>query len=218
MTSSMPSSAATRSAVASAVAGEHDRPDAELAERADGRGGGLARGVGDGDDGRGLAVDGDLHARAALTGQLVRAGGQAVTGDAFALQQAGVADGEPMAVDGGEQSVAGDGLEGLGARHLQAARGCGLDDRLGERVLAVALGGGDQAQHLVLVDAVGGRDLDDLGLAARERAGLVEHHRVQRRRLLQRQRVLEQDAAPGAEARADHDRPSGSPARARPGR
>ena len=62
-----------------AVAGEHDRPDPEFAERADGRGGGLARGVGDGDHGRGLVVDRDLHARAALTRQLVRAGGQAVT-------------------------------------------------------------------------------------------------------------------------------------------
>jgi hypothetical protein len=46
-------------------------PNAELAERADGLGGGRARGVGDRDDSRGLAVDGDLHARAALTGKLV---------------------------------------------------------------------------------------------------------------------------------------------------
>ena len=125
--------------------------------------------------------------------------------DAFALQQAGVADGEAVAVDGGEQSVARDGLEGLGARHLQAALGRGLDDGLGQRVLAVALGGGDEAQHLVLVDAVGGRDLDDLGLAARERAGLVEDDGVERGRLLERHRVLEQDAALGAEPGADHD-------------
>ena len=105
----------------------------------------------------------------------------------------------------GEQSVARDGLEGLGPRHLQAALGRGVDDGLGQRVLAVALGGGDQAQHLVLVDAVRGRDLDDLGLAAGERAGLVEHDRVQRGRLLERHRVLEQDAALGAEPGADHD-------------
>ena len=117
MTSSMPSSAATRSAVARLSPESMTGRTPSSRERADGLGGGLARGVGDGDDGRGLAVDGDLHARAALAGQLVRAGGQAVTGDAFALQQAGVADGEAVAVDGGEQSVARDGLEGLGARH-----------------------------------------------------------------------------------------------------
>ena len=87
--------------------------------------------------------------------------------------------------------------------------GGGLDDGLGERVLAVALGGRDEAQHLVLVDAVGGRDGDDLGLAAGQRAGLVEHDGVERGGLLERHRVLEQDAALGAEAGADHDRRRG---------
>ena len=101
--------------------------------------------------------------------------------------------------------MAGHGLEGLGARHLQAARGRGLDDGLGQWVLAVALGGRDQAQDLVLVDAVGGRDRDDLGLAARQGAGLVEHDGVERCRLLERQRVLEEDAALGAQPGADHD-------------
>ena len=96
--------------------------------------------------------------------------------------------------------------------------GRGLDDGLGERVLAVALGGRDQAQHLVLVDAVGGGDRDDLGLAAGERAGLVEHDGVQRGRLLERHRVLEQDAALGAEPGADHDRRRGrQPERVRAG-
>ena len=55
----------------------------------------------------------------------------------------------------------------------------GVDDRLSERVLAVALGGGDEAQQLVLADAVGGGDLDHLRLAAGQRAGLVEHDRVE---------------------------------------
>ena len=128
--------------------------------------------------------------------------GERVARDALALQQARVADGEPAAVDRGEQPVAGHGLERL-ARAASAAPRCvgGLDDRLGERMLAVALGGRDQAQHLVLVDAVGGGDRDDLGLAARQRAGLVEHDGVQRRRLLERHRVLEEDAALGARAR-----------------
>ena len=114
--------------------------------------------------------------------------------------------------------MAGHGLEGLGARHPQAARGRGLDDGLGQWVLAVALGGRDQAQDLVLADAVGGRDRDDLGLAARQGAGLVEHHGVERCGLLERERVLEEDAAPGAQARADHDGRRGRQPEARPGR
>ena len=85
-----------------AVAGEHDRPNAEFAERADGLGGGLARGVGDGDNGRGLAVERDLHARAALTRQLVRADGEAVARDTFALQEASVTDSEAVTVHAGE--------------------------------------------------------------------------------------------------------------------
>ncbi len=137
MTSSMPSSPATRSAVArlslgcrSAVAGEHDRADAALAQRADGLGGAVARRVGDGDDRRRLAVDGDLHARAPLAGELVGAGSEAVADDVLALQQTGVTDRQPVSVDGGQQSVTGHSLEGLGARHLQAALPSGLADGL----------------------------------------------------------------------------------------
>jgi hypothetical protein len=69
-------------------------------------------------------------------------------------------------------------LEGRSARHPQAALGCGLDDGLSERMLAVTLRGGDHLEYLVLVNAVRGRDGDDLGLAAGERAGLVEDDRV----------------------------------------
>ena len=53
-----------------------------------------------------------------------------------------------------------------------------LDDRLGEWVFAVAFCGRDETQHLVLREAVRRRDQDDLRLTARQRAGLVEHHRV----------------------------------------
>ena len=54
--------------------------------------------------------------------------------------------------------------------------------------------------------AISGRDGDDLRLAARQRAGLVEHDGVERGGLLQREGVLEQDAALGAQPGADHDR------------
>jgi hypothetical protein len=58
-----------------------------------------------------VAVDGDLHGGAALTGKLVGARGEAVGRDVLALQQPGVAGGEPVPVDGRQQSVPEDGLE-----------------------------------------------------------------------------------------------------------
>ncbi len=122
------------------------------------------------------------------------------------LEQRGVADGQPVAVDGRQETAAGDRLEGIGARRLQATLPRGVDDCLRQRMLAVVLRTGDQAQHLTLVGAVAERDLDDLRLAARQRAGLVEHDGVQRRGLLQGDRVPEQDAALGAQSAADHDR------------
>jgi hypothetical protein len=72
-------------------------------------------------------------------------------------------------------------------------------------VLGVALGGGDQPQHLVRVDAVGGRDSDHLGLAACQRAGLVEHDGVEAGGLFEPHGVLEEDSPLRAESRADHD-------------
>ena len=173
-----------------------------------------------GDDRRGPAVDGDLHARAALRRRArPRARPRPSRAMPSRSSSRGVADGER----GGRRRWRaapwpGTASKRLGARHAASRARRGLDDGLGERVLAVALGGGDQAQQLVLVDAVGGGDRDDLGLAARERAGLVEDDRVQRGRLLQRHRVLEQDAALGAQAGADHDRRRGrEPERVRAG-
>ena len=202
MTSSMPSSAAMRSAVALAVAGKHDRPDAQLAQRADGLGGGLARGVGDGDDGRGLAVD-RRPARSCGPRRRARPSGRPrpSRGDALALEQPGVADGEPVTVDGRQQAVAGHGLERLRARRLQAARraaltiawasGCSLSPSAAATRRSTSFSSTPSAR----------RDLDDLRLAARERAGLVEDDRVERGGLLERDRVLEQDAALGARGR-----------------
>jgi hypothetical protein len=101
--------------------------------------------------------------------------------------------------------VADDRFEPLGAQPLDAALLGRIDDRLGERMLALALDGRDQAQQLAVIEAVAS-DLDHLPLAARERAGLVEHDRVRAGGLLDRERVLEQDPAARAAAGADHDR------------
>ena len=122
MTSSMPSSAAMRSAVArlspeSMTGRTPSSRSAPMASAAVSRGASA------------IAMTAAAWPSTATctlvrpcAGQLVGARGQAVAGDVLALQQAGVADREAVTVDGGEQSVAGDGLERLGARHVQAAR------------------------------------------------------------------------------------------------
>ena len=58
-------------------------------------------------------------------------------------------------------------------RRESSLLGCG-HDRVGEWVLALAFRCGDEPQHLVLGDAVGGCDRDDFRFAAGERAGLVQ--------------------------------------------
>ena len=79
-------------------------------------------------------------------------------------------------------------------------------------MFAFAFDGGDQAQQLALVHAGRGDDLDHLGLAAGEGAGLVEDGGVEAGGLFERDRVLEQHAALGAKAGADHDRGRGGKA------
>ena len=136
-----------------AVAGQHHRAHSQLAQGCDGGLGGVARGVGDRDDpGRG-AVERDLNGGAALSGQRCCALGEAVEADVLALQQPRVADGEPVTLDGGDRAEAGDRLEVVDPRELEVALAGGVDDRLSEWVLAVALGGGDEPQQLVLADA-----------------------------------------------------------------
>jgi hypothetical protein len=60
-------------------------------------------------------------------------------------------------------------------------------------MLALALHGGDQPQHVVLAAPIGGRDGHDLRLAGGQRAGLVEDDRVDGGGQLQAQRVLGED-------------------------
>ncbi len=68
------------------------------------------------------------------------------------------------------------------------------DDRGRERVLAVDLGGGDQAQQFGLVLTAHRDHVGQRGLPARDRPGLVEHDDVELVRRLQRLGVLDQDA------------------------
>ena len=69
-----------------------------------------------------------------------------------------------------------------------------------------------------LRDAAGGDHVGQRGLALGQRAGLVEHDRVEPADALQRGGVLDQDVVPRADARCRPRPPSASPARARRGR
>ena len=77
---------------------------------------------------------------------------------------------------------------------------------LGDRVLGGVLERADEAQRLVAVDAVGDGELDQAHLAGGDRAGLVEHDRVDAAGGLEDLGALDQQAELGAAAGADHQR------------
>src|SRR6266545_4044641 len=89
------------------------------------------------------------------------------------LQQRAVADENAAAVDGGDRAVAGDRLELIGTQPLDTTLLGRFDDRLGERMLALAL----DRRH----------EPKQLRLAAGKGAGLVEHDRVKGGGLLDRE-------------------------------
>ena len=132
-------------------------------------------------------------------------------------QQRGAPDDERVAVDDAldaEALAVGEALD----RRERALGGGGLGDRLGDRVLGGVLERADEPQRLVAVDAVGDGDLDEAHPAGGDRAGLVEHDRVDAARGLEDLRALDQQAELGAAAGADHQRRRrGQPERARAG-
>ncbi len=69
-----------------------------------------------------------------------------------------------------------------------------LDDGNGQRVIRPLIHGSCDLQNLVGRNAGGGDNFDDLGLAHRERAGLVEDDHVELGRLLESSGILEQNA------------------------
>ena len=221
MTSSMPSSRGDPLRGGAAVAGEHDRPDAQFVAARRPLAAAVSRGASAmAMTAGGLAVDRDLDARAALAGELVRRARPARRGRC------------PRGRAGARCRQRGDGR-----RRWRAAPWPGtasnasarrrLEPRCVGAALTIASASGCSLSPSAAAtrrstssspNAVGGHDCDDLGLAARQRAGLVEHDGVERGGLLERHRVLEQDAALGAQPGADHDRRRGrQPERVRAG-
>ena len=82
-----------------AVAGQHDDPNALLAQRRERRGGALLDGVGDREEPGGDSVDRDHHDALPLAPQRIGMFGQPVRSDAERPEQRLVADREAPAVD-----------------------------------------------------------------------------------------------------------------------
>ena len=140
------------------VAGDHPHLEPEGLELGDGLGGLRLDGVGHGDDGGELVVDGDVHRGLAAARGGIGDGGQLSGIHAGAVHHGAVADPHPAPVDGRVETVAGDGLEGVQGRQGEAGLAGVGDDGLADGVLAAALGGGDQGEDLALVPAADGRD------------------------------------------------------------
>ena len=94
----------------------------------------------------------------------------------------------------------------LTRRELAAALARGRRDRARDRVLGAVLSAPTSAQRLVLVDAVGDDDALQRHPPLRQRAGLVEHDRVDAARRLEDLRALDEQPELGAAAGADEQR------------
>ena len=205
-TSSIPSLRATASAVVrlSPVSMTMRRPSARSASSAPGVVGLI--GSATHDQARRPAVDRDEHHRLAFGAPPLGALGQRAGIDLQARQQPLIAERDLAAVDPAAHALAGDRVEPARLRELQAALLGSGDDRRRERMLARPLEAGGEPQQLVLVDARGRHQRGHLGLALGQRAGLVDHQRVDLGEALERLGVLDQHARLGAAPGADHDR------------
>ena len=204
---------------AAVVAGDHEDADVHLGQAANRLGGvGLER-VGHRDHaGEDAAVDAHEHDRLAVVLErrdlvLVRR-----DVDALAGHQLAVAEGDALAHDRAFDTVSRDRREALDRRQVDAVVLGAGDDRLGQRVLGVALERRRQREHPGCVVTVDEHDVGDLGLAVGQRAGLVEDDRRDLVGGLERVTGLDEDAVLGASAGADHDRGRVLPAQGHRGR
>ncbi len=162
--------------------------------------------VGDGDQPGELAVDGDEDGGGALAAQPLRLPFEGIGGDRQVMQESGVADVNTLALDHAQRPLAGRRIEAHHPRRGDAARLRGRNDRLRQRMLAGLLDAGREFQHRRLVLAVRRHDRGDRRLALGQRAGLVDHQRIDPLHSLQRRGVLDEHAGAGAASDADHDR------------
>src|SRR5262249_38556059 len=88
-------------------------------------------------------------------------------------------DGQSVCIEIGLHAMTGDGLKLSHPRDGDPPLSGACDDRLGDWVLGVLLDAGGKPQSLALFDSCRRMRRDDLVLPERQRARLVEHHRVE---------------------------------------
>ncbi len=161
--------------------------------------------VGDGDRAHDVAVVDDVEDGAAAVAprrDLVGEPGGLV--EVEVVEQRWPADGDMVSVDRRGDATAGDRVELRRRRHVAELVADG-DDRTGDRVLAVGLGGGGQAHHPVRVPTLDGGTVDDGVVALGEGAGLVEEDDIDGAHPLQGEAILDEDPGPGRRRGGDRD-------------
>src|SRR5437588_773818 len=103
----------------------------------------------------------------------------------------------------------GERLETLGARKIQPTLAGVRYDRLAKWMLGTQFGGGGHAKESVDIESGGREDRGHRRLATRQRAGLVQHDRVNATRCIEGIATANQDAQLCRLARSDHDRGRG---------
>ena len=177
------------------VAGQHDDGDAVGLQRCERLRGAFLHRIGDGDDARGLAVDGDEDRGRALAAEPLGLLLKRLRRDVQLAQKPRVAEDDAAALHHADRALAARRIEAAHRQKLDLALGGRFDDGLAERMLAAALDAGREPQHFGFIEAIGRLDRDDLRLAFGQGAGLVEDERVDRLHALQRLGVLDQHAA-----------------------
>ena len=183
------------------VAGDHHHLQTEALERHNALARSRTKRVSNGDDASRLAVHSHEHCRLALGGEL-RA--QPIRRHELRAAHAYLA-----ARDARDDPEAAPRFEPLGVGDDQAAGERCRNDRLGQRMLALTLGGRGESEQFSLVESVARDEVGHHGLAFGQRASLVQHHRSHFASPLQRLGALDQNAHLGATPGPDHDRRRG---------
>ena len=188
------------------VAGQHDDLDALGRQR-------LQRirrrwfdRIGDGEQPGQLAVDGHVDHGRAVAAQALGLGIQRLRVDAERLQENRVTENDGLAFDLAGGALAGRRVELVHPAEIEVALPGRPHDGVSQRMFAGALDAGGQPQEIGLGKSRGRNDRDHLRLAFGQRAGFVDHQRVDLLHALERFGVLDQHAGLRAAPDTDHDR------------
>ena len=184
------------------VAGQHGGFEAKAVKGGNGLLAALFQGIADRDHRRQLAVDGGIKRRLGFPGQSGGAFLDVLEADPQGLHIPIRADLDPAAFDGGFDPESGQGLEIRHRRDIEPALPGGPLDGFGDRVFALGLGGGDQAQGLVITE----QEIRQLRPSLGQRPRLVQHHGVDAGQDFERRSLAEQHPHFGALSGPDHDR------------